>query len=289
MAYKNKKYYQAGVAHLAIVIILVVVIAGALGFVAYSRMQGQQANAGGTGFLGLGKFAPPKTPDNPPTSSNSNSGSVKAPSTTKKDIPALPAPVTVTLTPNDWTLTKDAKVVNDPKYGTVLQINKVGMAADAAPLATLAGDNEKFNPLSEFNKTAAINMSKYMTGYEKDHFVAKYCVSSQQLYSNQDWSKFPYVSTYQTRIGGLGQANGFGLNGMHNDPKWYENYCKTEEKKGVTVNLSEVLKGNERAGYNTFKDGLKVTTTTYVPKSGNPPANGTIKIGNITITYTYDY
>ena len=283
MLHKYKDNKQAGFAHLAIVIVLFVVIAGALGFVAYNAMHKNQADAQSwSSFLGGSGSS---TTNNKASTGNSQS---KSKSTSTSSKPGLPDSVTVTFKPSDWTLSKYAKLVNDPEHGPIVQINKVGMEADAQPLATIPADAEQFDTLAEFHKDYVANLSKYVTNYDKDHYVRKFCVSSQQTYSNQKWSKFPYVSTYQTRVGELAVSGRYDGTGTYG---WHANECRTDNMKGSISNLSLALQGKIPLDdiYKQYPDGFKITTKTEVPASGNPAANGTIKVGDVSVTYTYDY
>lgn len=257
----HNRHHQAGVAHLVLIGLIVLVIAGTLGFVAYNALQKAEVNAGGIFSVGTNK----KTSQTQPIT-----------------------PVTVTFKATDWARSSSATVAKDATHGTVLRINKVGMAADKVNLASISASDSRFKQLNDYHYAAS------QLGVGKTTYTRWVCLTYQRSYTNQDIKKFPYVSTFQTTVGP------FSIGGNIYDTAWHVKQCKSTKitpkttgsgsltdyikakSKGTTAKLFEIYKG---FSINT-KTTLPDATSKY--KTANPAANGVINVGDLVITNTFD-
>jgi len=253
--FNRARHNQAGAAHLVLVAVIALVIIGALGFVGYNAWQRSEANAGGIITIG---------------------GS-RATNNQSQKIPA----VTATFKPSDWTKSKNAKVVKDARYGSILRINKVGLDADKAILASVPATDGRFKQLNVFNY--AVSQLGMGTTY-----TAWTCVAYQRTYTNQDIGKFPFVSTFVTDVAG------YRIGGSVYDTTWHAKECKSSKvNPQANVSIQELIKARREGTlaklYERYK-GFTITTKTTLPdnKKANPAANGTINIGDVTVVVTLD-
>jgi len=262
MGLSKRQYNQAGAAHLILVGIIVVVIIGVLGFVAYNSFRGAGVNAGGFSFLGF--------------------GGAKNTATEQLE----PAALTATFKPTDWSRSKSARVVKDVKLGQVLQINKVGVNADKAALASLSADDKRLKELNAFHASVLANATKN----KKNYYNSWVCLSYKRTYTNQDIKKFPYVSTFQASVGP------YQIGGSVYDTVWHTKECKHTKVTPRLTSGGRSLQDSAKSGQKylqadvIYKNGFAITTKTTLPdkKSANPPANGVITISDLTITFTLD-
>lgn len=255
----NQRHHQAGAAHLVLVGIIVLVILGALGFVAYNALQRSEVMAGGLWSIGH-----------------------KAPK-------GSPAAVTVTFKATDWKNLRSAKVVKDAKHGQVLRITKNGMAADKITFASISASDSRFKQLNDFN-TAAYRWGNGDSS--KSSYYQVVCANYQRTYTNQDIKKFPWVSTFQTSVGP------YSISGDPYTTVWQEKKCKsTRMTPKISGSLKELIASGrmrDKIPNELYTKGFSITTKTTLPDrnpkytKANPAASGIITIGDFTVTATFD-
>ena len=186
-----------------------------------------------------------------------------------------PAPVTLEFSASDWQTTNNSKVVTDPEQGQVLELTKTGQADDGITLASLNAAGT--------SKLAQLNTFEYnLFNSRKSTYYMRTCYSYKTVLSNQDVSKFPFVSTFQIQSSG-GPSIGF-LTDVY-ATGWTTSKCSMSTPS-VQLKTRSLFSGNKLSAFTKYSSGVSLTGRTFLPDRSdlNPPAAGKAYIGKVTVT-----